>query len=272
MRYEASASTSLAPAPIVYQYYGTGGVNITTGSGTGTINVMAAGAPTSITDWGSGTVNVGNFGSVQGILDPLTIEQDPFSPSLNTLNVDDSNDATARTAMLSTNGGGWGTITGLAPATITYSYSTTLNVTTGAGADWITVAGTGVPTNIIPWGESTTIIVGNGSVQGILGALTIQGIPDGATNSDHVVINDSEDITARAAYVNSSWDVNGNHDLPDDYDFITGLAPAKISVARSDAYQIGIKAFTTFPTTVKWYVSEDASVFVAFYDDGILVD
>ena len=139
--------TGLAPAAIDYKYASTGGVNITTGSGGDTVNVLATGvADQPSTSGGVDTVNVGNAGSVQGILGALTV-QNP--PSFDTLNVNDSADTTARTVTLSTfasGGTNWGSITGLAPAAINYNYTDTssVNITTGSGNDTVNVLATGV--------------------------------------------------------------------------------------------------------------------------------
>src|SRR4029077_7151312 len=117
------------------------------------------------------------IGSVQGIVGTLTI-QNP--PSMTTINVDDSADAVARAVTLnqfSSGGATWGSITGLAPAPINYKYvdTTGVNITTGPLADTVNVLATGVATNLSTSGGLDTINVGSaGSVQGILGALSIQ--------------------------------------------------------------------------------------------------
>ena len=125
-------------------------MNITTGSAADTVNVLATGVTTNISDGGYDVVNVGNGGSVQGILGTLNL-QNP--PSFNTINVNDSADTTARTVTLSTyssGGANWGSITGLAPAAINYKYfdTSSVNITTGSAADTVNVLATGVTTNI----------------------------------------------------------------------------------------------------------------------------
>src|SRR5262249_37182447 len=157
----------------------------------------------------SDTVNVGNAGSVQGILAAVTV-QNP--PSFTTLNVNDSADATARTATLNTfvsGGANWGSITGLAPAAIDYASTDIRSVSgpTRRGNDTLNVLATGA--NVPPSRPSTTlrssdrpdtINVGNaGSVQGILGALSIQNTPGANT----INVNDSADATARPATLSS---------------------------------------------------------------------
>ena len=196
-------------------------MNITTGSGGDTVNVLATGVPTSLsTSGGHDTVNVGNAGSVQGILGALTI-QNP--PSFNTINVDDSADTTARTVTLSTfvsGGASWGSITGLAPAAINYKYADTsgVNITTGSGNDTVNVLATGVPTNLSTGGGHDTVNVGNaGSVQGILGTLTIQN-PPSITRSTSTTRPTPSARTVTLSTFSSGGASWGS---------ITGLAPAR---------------------------------------------
>ena len=116
---------------------------VNTPGGSNTVNILDtfAGIAISINGGGSDTVNVGNAGSVQGILGSLTI-QNP--PSFTTLNVNDSADTFPRTATLSTftsGGANFGLIVGLAPAAISYKYadiSGPVNITTAVGqVSWI---------------------------------------------------------------------------------------------------------------------------------------
>src|SRR5262249_11414760 len=67
---------------------------VTTPGGSNTVNILdtSAGLAISINGFGSDTVNVGNAGSVQGIIGALNI-QNP--PSFTTLNVNDSADTVA---------------------------------------------------------------------------------------------------------------------------------------------------------------------------------
>jgi hypothetical protein len=83
--------------------------------------VLATGVASNLIDHGADTVNVGNSGSVQGILGALSISN---PTAYSRINVDDSADTTARTATLnqSTINGSpyWETLGGLAPAAINY--------------------------------------------------------------------------------------------------------------------------------------------------------
>ena len=181
-------------AAINYEYSANSSVNITTGHALGTVNVQGTGVTTNITT-GYAVVNVGE-GNVQGILGTLNI-QSPY-PS-ETINVDDSVDTTARTVTLSTSSN-WESITGLAPAAISYNmYSDTasVNITTGQGADTFYVLATSVTTNIYSGGSDTFNVSNDDSVQGILGTLNIQNSEIFNTISNTIYIDDFLDPAGR---------------------------------------------------------------------------
>jgi hypothetical protein len=144
--------TGLAPAPIRYKYADTSSVTLQTGIAGATVNVLATGKPVNLIGYSlNTTVNVGDAGSVQQILGPLTITN---PPSFTTVNVDDSADTTARTVRLDTvtiGSSDYGRITGLAPAAILYKYADTSSVTvqTGTGGATVNVVATGKPVNLI---------------------------------------------------------------------------------------------------------------------------
>ena len=209
---------------------------VNTGSGSNTVNILDTSAHIAITVIGSGTdtVNVGNAGSVQGILAAVNVEN---PPSFNTINVNDSADTTARTVTLSTftpaGDTPWGSITGLAPAAINYEYADTssVTVTTGHAADTVNVLATGVTTNLSTSGGLDVVNVGNaGSVQGILGALNVQNPP----SFDTINVNDSADATARTVTL-STFTSGG---LP--WGSITGLAPAAINYKYGDTTSVSV--------------------------------
>ena len=129
------------------------GTILNTGNGTDTVNVQGNAYALTVNAGGSGVdvVNVGNAGSVQQILGPLTITN---PPSFTTINVDDSADGSARTVTLDTVGIGfsyYGRIAGLAPAPILYRYADTNNVSieTGPGGATVNALTTGKPINLI---------------------------------------------------------------------------------------------------------------------------
>ena len=216
---------------------------VTTASGSNTVNILNTSAHIAINVNGQGldTVNVGNAGSAQGILGALSI-QNP--PSYTTINVNDGSDATARTVTLSTftsGGYNWGSITGLAPAAITYKYGDTssVSVTTGTAADTVNVLATGVPTSVSTGGGNDVVNVGNaGSAQGILGALSIQNPPSYTT----INVNDGADATART--VTLSTFTSGGYN----WGSITGLAPAAINYKYGDTTSVSVTTGTAADT------------------------
>ena len=260
--YNWGSITGLAPAAINYKYFDTSSVNITTGSAADTVNVLATGVTTNISDGGYDVVNVGDGGSVQGILGTLNL-QDP--PSYNTINVNDSADTTARTVTLGTYSSGgynWGSITGLAPAAINYKYfdTSSVNITTGSAADTVNVLATGVTTYLNSSGSQETVNVGSdGSVQGILGDLFVENpqiyipccgpTPIGTVSSTwtNLNIDDSADTAAHYATLSS-----GNGLV---WGEITGLAPAAISFVWADVSSVNI---STSPGRVTWDVYDNA--------------
>jgi Ca2+-binding RTX toxin-like protein len=128
----------LAPAAISYEFNDTSSITINTGA-SATIDVLSTGTSTSLVGHGDTTVNVGDGGSVQGIFGALNISN---PPSFTTINVDDSADTTARSATLDTftasDGSAWGSISGLAPASISYKQTDTnspITIDAGSGAD-----------------------------------------------------------------------------------------------------------------------------------------
>jgi hypothetical protein len=240
---------------------------VNTGSGSNTVNILNTSAHIAINVIGSGhdTVNVGNAGSVQGILAAVNIEN---PPSVNTINVNDSADTTARTVTLSTfvnpndsqhNSDPWGRITGLAPAAINYEYddTTSVSVTTGHAADTVNVLATGVTTTLSSGGGGDTINVGNGSVQGILGTLNIENPP----SFDTINIIDLFDATARRVTLSTFVNPNDSQHNSDPWGRITGLAPAAINFDYADTSSpVNIQTFV-IPgqyISVLWIVNPNA--------------
>jgi hypothetical protein len=220
---------TITDTPVVFF----GSMTLDTGSGTDTTNVLADSAPLTITvSTGSGnndTVNVGNAGSVQGIQSQLMVVN---HPGYTTLNVDDSTDAGARNVTLD-DVAFLGTITGLAPAVISY-YDVDManvNVTTGTGADTVAVLDIG-PIGIAGMltlynNSNTTVNVGNaGSVQGIQSPLMVVNHPGYTTLN----VDDSADPTGQNVTLNDVANLAT----------ITGLAPAVISYYDTDVAAVNI--------------------------------
>ncbi len=209
--------TGLAPAAINYRYANTGAMVVNAGTGSVTFNVQATGSPLYLGNAGTGTVNVGNANNVQGIAASLTVEP---TGSGDVLNVNDSADTTARNVTLGNDGGTsyFGSITGLAPATILYTngHTSTVNVTTGT--DTVNVQASGVPLVLNDEGSGTVNMGNAGSMQGILGQLTVE---DTAGRRHALTSTTSLDTTARTVTM-------GNYMGVAFWGSITGLAPATI--------------------------------------------
>jgi hypothetical protein len=210
------------------------------GTGTDTANIRASNEAVDVIGHGRNTVNIGNLGSVQAINGPVTITDPAFL--LATINVDDSGDSTARTVSLDTatiGGASYGTITGLAPATIQYAdtdaYSVAIKTGTG-GATVNALATTSVPVNLVGNGHGTdTVNVGKaGSLQAINGDLTVTN-PLSFTTLN---VDDSTDSTPRTVYLNTVTIASSA------YGIISGLAPADIQYKYADTDSVTVQTGT----------------------------
>lgn len=282
--------TGLGAAEIDYNYSETRNVNLTLGVGGNTVKAFATGAPVSLFGgWvyglpiiktlsasassiipillkhgGPDTINVGPNGTVQNIRGSLSIENAWGS---DTINVNDGSDETARTVKLDTttptsDSAPYGTITGLAPAAISYEYDDTAKVaiTLGVGGNTVNVRATGSPTyllggavpiilplarsvrassanSIIPIhfpmrGGPDTINVGVGNTQSINGALTIEN----AWGQDTINVDDGTDSTGRHATLDTTTPADDA--VP--YGTITGLSPAPINYEYADTKSLAV--------------------------------
>jgi hypothetical protein len=125
-------------------------VTVSTGMGGATVNVLGTSTPTSIVGHENGTVNVGNFGSVEQIMSTLSIS-DPPANAYVTINVDDSTDLASPTVMLDAVDPFTYRIAGLSIGDIDYRISDTRNVTvkTGAGGATVYALATADPVSLI---------------------------------------------------------------------------------------------------------------------------
>jgi streptogramin lyase len=143
---------------------------ILAGGGSNIFNIESAegGHATSLVTGGGDVVNIGNNGSVQGILDTVSILGVGA-----TLVVDDSADPTPTSVTLTPT-----TITGLAPAVIAYSGISNLTIDGGSGGNQVTIQNTAA-------GTSTTVNSGYGIdfvyVRGTTGPLSVN--TQGSTGS-----------------------------------------------------------------------------------------
>ena len=212
-------------------------ITINTGGGSNTVNILntSSASPVTINGGGSDKINIGSGGSVQQINGTVSIE-DP--PSFATINVDDSADPTARNVTLDTftpsGDSAWGSITGLAPASINYEYFDThsVSITTGTAADTVAVHATGVSTNLSSGGGHDAVTVGSGgSVQGIGGTLNIENPPSLST----INVDDSADPSSRNVTLDTFTPAGDSA-----WGSITGLAPAAINYEYFDISSVSL--------------------------------
>jgi hypothetical protein len=223
---------------------------LNTGTGNDTVNVYTTSGPLNVSNpGGQATVYV----YAQGITDAMNVT----GAGATSLTVDDSNDPTGRTATLSD-----GSITGLVPATISWTLTnrassvtvlggsggntfnvlntsnflppTTLN--TGTGNDTVNVEGTTGELDVVNPGGQDAVYVGSkgsalgGNVQGINGAVVVTGA--GATV---LTVDDSGDTIGRTATLSEVLD-----------GWITGLAPAPIICAPTSSATGGVTGLSVY--------------------------
>ena len=177
-------------------------LNIITGTGADTVNVKSTFGPDTVNvegNSGGDTVNVGNAGSVQAIAGPLNINN---SGSFSIINLDDSADASARTATYTSTG-----ITGLAPAPIGWASSDTSNISVklGTAADTLNLQSVyNAIGSLTIDGTNGLDTINIGDATGVQNILTAVYITN-AINFNDMHINDTPDATARnATYTASS--------------------------------------------------------------------
>jgi hypothetical protein len=201
-------------ATINYQYVGTVSVTIQLGGGD-KVNALSTGISTNLigtaaSDGTATTVNVGDGGSLAGIIGTLNIEN---PPAVTDINVDDSADTSAPTFTLSTVGPNltdfassfpgdsrndtWGQLSGIPNgANINYEYNDTSSLTlkSGPGATIDVLAtGSGFATTLTGNGQTTVDVGDQNNVQGLQGDLFIGNQVPGQTS---VYVNDSADTTS----------------------------------------------------------------------------
>jgi len=212
-----SSITGIAPVAINWAAADTSAITLRMGTAADTLNVLSTKPPVTVqgTD-GHDTVNIGNGGSVQGILGTVDVHN-LFSRT--TLNIGDSADTTGRTATYTQTG-----VTGLAPAAITWPQNDVSAVTLGMGVGNDTVnvfsvySGSGDPLTIHGTNGADSVYFGDasGNAQQILTSVTV----DNAASYTAVFVDDSADTTGRGVtYANTG---------------ITGVAPGHISWASND--------------------------------------
>jgi hypothetical protein len=239
----------LGGAKISYKCKDTNGVTIKTGTNAlDVVNVQDTGGlgTTSVVGSASVTVKVGNGGSLAGIQAPLGISNSNLKAGT-TLVVDDSADLNVHKGNTAVNLSEivnshlipFGSISGLAPASIDYLYYSTSNVqiTTGPVAGNVvnvhaTTGGHGATTIIGTAAETVNVVGSSGGLAGISNPLTIEN----TAHSTALTVDDSADTTARTAVLSTSvFTLFGS---------ISGLGGAAISYKYKDTTGVTINTGT----------------------------
>jgi hypothetical protein len=172
----------------VYVTNTTGPLNIEATTGTNFINL--------------GGDNSAAVNSVQGLNGPITVSN--WVGAFNSLTVDDTVDPNGHDVSLDS-ANGWGTITGLAPATISYANASTsgLSIFTGAGTISVLVHSIDVYTALSGGTGNLYVDVGNtdGTLDGIGAELDVVG----GSGSNYLYINDMNSYYYDYSY---SYDAN----------------------------------------------------------------
>jgi len=200
-------------------------MTIITGTAADTVNVLSVYPLDSIETFnhaggGIDSVHVGKVGNVQGVKGVLDVY------GYSSLMIDDSSDASPRTATLASN-----SIAGLAPGVISWAGSGVIDVPVaivmGNNADTVTVQSTDRPVTIDGTSGSDTVTLGNGgSVQGILGAVDVSNY----ASRTALTIDDSADTIARTATYTKTG--------------VSGIAPAAITWPENDVSAVSLRMGT----------------------------
>ena len=290
------SNTASATTTIINTNAGTDTVNlqddsgtttVNTGTGSDTLNVNATHGTTALntTVGGTNTINVGSLapaisnGVASAVAGALTITGN----GSDSLNVDDSGDGISSTSTLTSTA-----LTGLAPATISYSHLANLAINTGTNADTFTVAstatgtatslstGTGIDTvNVRTTSSSLAINTGTGAnvvnvgslapasssvVSSIAGTVTVTGSGSDTLNFDNSGsstgatghINTNAIILGAAAVLYSNEAaININLGLNDNFTVSSTVSttPVTINAAAADSiYVTGNSSLTTINT------------------------
>jgi hypothetical protein len=216
---------------------------INTGDGIDTVNVLRtlAGVPVSISNGDAGTgsfcfVNLGSGGSAQGIQGAVTIN----TRATNTfLTIDDSADGFAHGAVtLSDATPIFGQITGLVPATVSYYYGGTFEVTlkTGTASNTINVLATGGhDVQLEGHSNSTAVNIGDAGHLSNIRAYVVITNPPAHTSLNVDGSNDPGSHTVTIDQVST---------LLPDYGTIAGLAPNVIEYKYANTAGVTVKTGT----------------------------
>jgi hypothetical protein len=218
-----SGITGIAQGSINWVAGDVSAIDLLMGTGNDTLSVLSSKKPVTIQGTaGHDTVTIGNGGSVQGILGAVDVHN---FLSRTALIIDDSADATGRTATYTKTG-----VTGLAPAAITWPQNdiNTVVLDMGTGADTVKVqtaySGSGDPLTIHGTNGLDSVYLGDasGNAQQILTPVQI----DNAASYTAVYVDDSADTSGRSVHYSKTG--------------ITGVAPGAIGWASNDVGSVRV--------------------------------
>ena len=249
---------------------------VNAGSSAHTINVNATHATTTLnTSISAGnTINVGSLapttsnGVVSAIAGALTIN----GASHDAVTIDDSGNLFSSTSTLTSS-----TLTGLAPATITYSHLTTLSINTGIAASTVTVASTsnGTSTHLTTGAAADTVnvrttgstlvlntgaganVVNVGSlapatggvVSGLVGSIQLTG-----SGSDTLNVDNSGASSGSTGHINNAGVVLGIAGI-----FYSGESAININLGTGDTFTVASTVSTT-PVTINALATDSVIV------------
>lgn len=196
-------------------------LNFITGSAANTVNVTDTYPNQQIflaSSGGADTVNIGSAaGGLQLVRANVTIQNDP---SHTTLNINNGPDTTARSVIIRYAGGNFGELNGIAPANIYWDRSdiSSINVTTGTAADFVTVFDNSETLNLNSAGGRDIVSLGHvndvnaNGLNDMTGNITVSNTP----NFSEIEIDDGFGSGVR----NAIWSVAGG------FTTITGIQPS----------------------------------------------
>jgi hypothetical protein len=184
------ALNGLGNAPITWDYNDTLVATLHLGIGASQVNVLGTGTTTNLFNSANATINVGNSGSLAGIQGALHLENLGGS---DVLAINDLADTTSPSATLDTLAGNVGRVSGLsAPITFRNDEVSQDFLDLGPATSTVHVDAIGTSTTLFD-SANATVVVGNGSLAGIQGSLTL----DNDNAKDSILVDDSQDPTGQ---------------------------------------------------------------------------
>jgi hypothetical protein len=175
-----------------------GGAGVYPGSSFSAVDVTQTTGPLEIgSNGGQNYIYLGKTNSVQGLNGPVLV--DNWGGGLNSLFVYDTADPNGHTVSLDS-ANGWGTIKGLAPATITYDNRITnyLSIFTGGGTNAVNVNSINVHTDL--YGGSGNLYVYVGAATGTLDGIQAELDLTGGSGNNYLGIYDYNSFVAHHYY------------------------------------------------------------------------